>query len=464
MSLPKKSSKRSTSMIKKNNLKIHFAYSLLLILILYSCSEKVNNKLIENGMFMNNNQHTGNYESPSVTSKPDLLWKVKTGGQVTSSPVLANGIVYIGSEDHKLYAIDATTGLIKWVFKTEGPVCSTPLVAQGKAMFLSYDDFFYALNQKDGSLVWKFKTQGESKFHVKDYYNGEFKPDFWDFYLSSAAHYNEMVYFGSSDSNIYALDIGSGKKAWSYKTGGSIHSSPAIFNNSLVIGSWDSKIYCIDATSGKENWTYSTGRDTAYYVWLGIQASPSIDSGIVYVGSRDAKFYAISIETGDTLWTNNNFNLSWMPSSASIRNENLYTGSSDSFSFFSISKQDGNINYATKTNAYTFSSPAIDKEMAYIGSANGRLYGIELDNGEIMWEFPTIGCQNDTINVFDSDGKMNIEKIKKLMEDIQDMPTLSALYKDIFINTGSILSSPIISNQVIYFGSSDGFVYAITDK
>ena len=460
----KESSKNRTAMIKKSNLKICITFSLLLLFIFYSCNEKGNNNLIESSMFMSNSQHTGNYNSPSVKSEPSILWKVKTGGQVNSSPVLVNDIVYIGSEDHKLYAIDANTGIIKWVFKTNGPVCSTPLVTKGKVMFLSYDDFFYALSQKDGKLVWKFKTQGESKFNVKDYYDGSFKPDFWDFYLSSAIVCYDLVYFGSSDSNVYALNIESGEQEWSYKTGGSIHTSPAIYENSLVIGSWDSKIYCIDAINGKENWSYSTGMDTTNYIWFGVQASPSIDNGIAYIGSRDSKFYALSIETGDTLWVNNNFNMSWMPSSASIGKENLYTGSSDSFSFFSISKNDGKINYATKTNAYSFSSPAIDEEMAYIGSANGRLYGIELVKGEIMWEFQTIGCKNDTINVFDLEGRMNVEKIKKLMADIQDMPTLSSLYKDIFINIGAILSSPIISNQVIYFGSSDGFVYAITDK
>ncbi|QIA08640.1 PQQ-binding-like beta-propeller repeat protein [Draconibacterium halophilum] len=413
---------------------------------------------------MGNSQHTGYYNSPSVKTEPDILWKVKTEGQVISSPTLANNIIYVGSEDHKLYAIDATTGTVKWTYKTNGPVHSTPLVAKGKVMFLSYDGFFYALSQNNGKLVWKFKTRGESIFKVKDYYNGSFQPDFWDFYLSSAIFHNDRVYFGSSDSNVYSLNAESGEMIWTYKTGGSIHSSPAIYENSLVIGSWDSKIYCLDAESGKQNWSYSTGRDTAQYIWLGIQASPSVENGIAYIGSRDAKFYAFSIETGDTLWSNNNFDRSWMPSSAAIGKENIYTGSSDSFSFFSISKDKGDINYATKTNSYTFSSPAIDDEMVYIGSANGRLYGINLDNGEIKWEFETIGCKTDTTNVFNTEGKMDMEKIKPLVADIKDMPTLSSLYEEIFTNTGAILSSPVVSKQVIYFGSSDGFVYAITNK
>ena len=435
----------------------------IFLLPVYACNNKEKTGSAQSSMFMADNHHSGNHKSQSVKTEPHLLWKVKTDAQVISSPVVVDNVVYIGSCDKKLYAINAFNGQIKWAFKTRGPINSTPLITHGKVLFLSYDGFFYALNQSDGELVWKFKTGGEAQFNVKDYYNGSFKPDFWDFYLSSAIAANDMVYFGSSDSNIYSLNIESGEKIWNYKTMGSIHSSPAIYKNSIVVGSWDSRIYCLDASTGIKNWSYSTGRDTANFIWLGIQASPSIDSGIVYIGSRDAKFYALNIEKGDTVWTNNNFNGSWMPSSAAIGKEYIYTGSSDSFSFFSMNKKTGITNYAANTNAYTFSSPAIDKEMAYIGSANGRLYGIDLDKGISRWEFQTIGCKADTLKVFNQSGAMDVNRIRELVTGVGDMPSLSIVYKDIFTGIGAILSSPAISEQIIYFGSSDGYVYAITD-
>lgn len=438
--------------------------SLLLLLVVCSCNKNEYYDSSNSSMFMNNSQHTGKYNSLSVKSEPSILWKVKTGGQVISSPVLVDNFVFIGSEDQNLYAIDALSGVIEWTFQTDGPINSTPVVAMGKVMFLSMDGYFYAVSQSDGKLIWKFKTKGETKFNVKDYYNGSFKPDFWDFYLSSAIVNNNIVYFGSSDANIYALNVESGEKVWNYKTGGGVHSSPALYDNSLLVGAWDSRIYCLDVKNGLEKWTYTTGRDTTNYIFLGIQASPSIADGIAYIGSRDSKVYALNVRTGDTLWSMDKFNGSWMPSSAAIGKDNIYIGSSDSSSFFSINKKTGKINYATKTNSYTFSSPAIDTEMAYIGSANGRLFGVDLDKGDIKWVFQTIGNKNDTIEAFNQDGKMDLQRMKKLTEGIDDMPTLSSLYSDIFIGVGAILSSPIIEHQVIYFGSSDGYIYAVSDK
>jgi len=449
----------------KTNRNHLFAFvPVLFLYLLSSCSIQPKNQQAEVGMFMHNARHTGVYESMPVKQKPKLLWKVKTDGQVISSPVVVGQTVYVGSGDHKMYAINALSGEIKWEFETGGPINSTPLVSKGKVMFLSYDGFFYALNQADGNLIWKFKTGGEKIFPVKDYFNGSFQSDFWDFFLSSAAVKNNVVYFGSSDTNIYALDIETGKKVWSFATEGSVHSSPAIWKNNLMVGSWDSKVYCLDTDTGKEKWSYTTGRDTTNYIWLGVQASPSVENGVAYIGSRDALFYAFNIETGDTLWTQNNFHRSWMPSSAAVGKENIYTGSSDAFSFFSIDKKTGAINYSTSTNAYTFSSPAIDNEMAYIGSANGRLYGINLQTGGIQWEFQTTGCQTDTLGFFNSEEKVDRERGKQLTEGIQDMPALSKVYTHIFEQVGSVLSSPAIVNQVIYFGSCDGYIYAVSDK
>jgi outer membrane protein assembly factor BamB len=442
---------------------LNFIFFMSVVLFVFVSCNKTQNSEPE-AMFMKNPQHTSFYQSAPIINQPRILWKFKTGGQVISSPVVAGGKVFAGSADSKLYALNASDGEILWTFETGGSVNSTPLVTGGKVLFLSYDGFFYALNENTGEPIWKFKTGGESVFKVKDYFNGSFQPDFWDFYLSSATVKNGTVYFGSSDSNIYALDLETGEKKWSYFSGGSVHSSPAIWENSLVVGAWDSRVYCLDTETGDEKWVYTTGRDTENYIWLGIQASPSIDNGVAYIGSRDARLYAFDISSGDTLWTKNEFKRSWMPSSAAIGSENIYTGSSDAFSFFGIDKQTGTIKYSTSTKAYTFSTPAIDGEMAYIGSANGRLYGIDLETGDLNWTFQTEGSRTDTIGFFNDEGNVNIERVRELSAGIEDMPTLTKLYTRIFEKSGSVLSSPAIDNQVIYFGSSDGNIYAVTDK
>ena len=49
-----------------------------------------------------------------------IVWTATTGAVVKSSPAVANGIVYIGSDDGKVYAFNATTGATVWTYTT-GP-------------------------------------------------------------------------------------------------------------------------------------------------------------------------------------------------------------------------------------------------------------------------------------------------------------------------------------------------------
>lgn len=54
----------------------------------------------------------------------ELIWTFKTGGSIHSSPVIQDGIIYIGSGDKKLYALDKSTGKKLWYYKSKGAIYS----------------------------------------------------------------------------------------------------------------------------------------------------------------------------------------------------------------------------------------------------------------------------------------------------------------------------------------------------
>ncbi|MEM3175984.1 MAG: PQQ-binding-like beta-propeller repeat protein, partial [Candidatus Nitrosocaldus sp.] len=104
--------------------------------------------------------------------------------------------------------------------------------------------------------------------------------------LSSPAYSNSRVFFGSSDTYVYALDARDGSILWRVKTGDRVWSTPAIAegNGTLVACSLDSKIYAIDAYTGMLLWVFPT--------MDAIDASPCICHGRVFIGSRDGVLYA----------------------------------------------------------------------------------------------------------------------------------------------------------------------------
>jgi len=88
----------------------------------------------EDAMFRTRPEHTGVYGNGSIEPGNTELWRFPTGDGVYSSPAVADGTVYVGSEDKNLYAIDAVTGKEKWRFPTGDRVYSSPAVANGIAM------------------------------------------------------------------------------------------------------------------------------------------------------------------------------------------------------------------------------------------------------------------------------------------------------------------------------------------
>ena len=104
-------------------------------------------------MFRANPEYTGVYESGGIEPGNTELWRFATGGIVYSSPAVANGIVYVGSEDKNLYAIDAVTGKEKWRFATGDWVESSPAVANGIIDVGSNDKNLYAIGANSLSLT-----------------------------------------------------------------------------------------------------------------------------------------------------------------------------------------------------------------------------------------------------------------------------------------------------------------------
>ena len=171
--------------------------------------------------------HFNSYEhilNPANIARLAPAWTYPAVGIIASTPAIVNGVVYAGSDDKSLYALDARSGSKLWSFATGGAIFSTPAVVNGIVYIGSGDDSLYALDARSGSKLWSFATKGI-------------------IFISTPAVANGIVYVGSDDKSLYALDAHSGSKLWSFATGGFITSLPAIADGVVYVGSWDGKVY-----------------------------------------------------------------------------------------------------------------------------------------------------------------------------------------------------------------------------
>jgi eukaryotic-like serine/threonine-protein kinase len=410
-------------------------------------------------MFRNDLAHTGAYNAVGVPRLTGLKWKFHTGGLIVSSPAIAGGLLYVGSTDGYLYAVDVKSGSMKWKFASKARVVSSPAVAGGVVYFASYDGWFYAIDALSGKLKWRFNNSGERRFAASHIHGAlpaaEVMPDPFDCYLSSPAVWHGAVYFGSGDGNVYALNAATGAVQWKFKTGDVVHASPAISGGTLFIGSWDSYFYAIDALSGKQKWRFKTGEDPAIHNQVGIQSSAAVVDGMVYFGCRDSHLYALDATTGKLRWSFSTGS-SWVISSPAVLNGRVYFATSDTALFFTLDARSGKQIFTLEFHFPFFSSPAIAGNTAYIGSHDGKLTALNLATGARVWEFQTDASRQKLAAFSKPDGSPNYAA-----------GFASDFYDDLIAgvarmqSVGTILSSPVVAGRVVYFGSNDGNLYAL---
>lgn len=409
-------------------------------------------------MFRGNAAHTGVYDGAGPHEVKGIKWKFATGGKVLTSPVMDQGVIFVGSHDYNVYAVDARTGEQKWKFASRGPVSSTPAVANGVVYFGSYDGKFYAVDEASGKLKWKFSTAGERHFEAKQLHGQQpatqTVPDAWDMFQSSPVVANGIVYFGSGDGNLYALDAATGAQRWKFATGDVVHASPAYDAGTIYFGSWDSYLYAVDAATGVQKWKFKTGEDAFIHNQVGFQSSPMVVNGVVYVGCRDAQLYAVDAATGTQKWKFDNQG-SWVVNSPAFQDGKVIFGTSDSRLFHVLDAATGKPVFKVTMGGYVFSSPAVAGDVAYVGLMSGSLTAVDLKTGKQMWEFQTPQAKANHGWLLNADKSLNYAMLFR--NEYED----NAITVERLFSLGSVASSPLVADGIVYFGSADGYLYAV---
>lgn len=210
-----------------------------------------------------------------------------------SSPVVAEGRVYFGSSDERLYAVDAASGALQWAFKSGGMIHGRPAIAGKRLVFGSWDGALYALDAVSGVQLWRYQTNTEQKtstflgvqasplidgdtvyfgsrdawFYALDLATGAMK---WRYdgkgswVISGAVADARNVYFGTSDTNLLVgLDKHSGRPVFEHDTKVWTYATPVLVGGSVVGASMRGELFALDAASGKPQWSWRTPESLA---------------------------------------------------------------------------------------------------------------------------------------------------------------------------------------------------------
>jgi outer membrane protein assembly factor BamB len=326
-----------------------------------------------------------------------MRWKFVTQGIVRSQPAVDGKLVFTASDDGFVYAVARESG--EQVWKTDignlldrakreklgnspNPTGydyrqSSPVVADGKVYVGSLDGAVYALDATTGKEVWKFQTG--NKVRATAFVNAG------------------TVYIGSWDELFYALDAQTGAERWKANVGGEVQSTPVVtratpvFTHGLVItASRKASVFALDAQNGKAVWEYNYGNN----MW--VESSPFLTGDVVYVGSSGSKMLVgINVKDGkQTTAIYNTTTFNWgtplVDGDMLYYNSASYTGDNYDGGLAAVRMTDGKLGQtpdfrlamqntldAEGNWSGAAGSPVLGDGVLYIGALDGKVYALK---------------------------------------------------------------------------------------
>ena len=311
-----------------------------------------------------------------------------------------------------------------WSFKCEDEIRGTPAYFENTIYIGCYDHNLYALNAADGAFSWKYPTDGGV--------------------VSKPAIAEENVFFGSEDKRLHVISARSGKIAWSHFAEGPFRSSPCIAEGHVFIGSDDNCLHAINSMTGRSAWIFTA--DDA------IRSTPFVAHDLIYFGSESGEFYCLDFKGG----------VKWqfrakrgITSSPLVTKHAVYFTSLDGV-LYALDPSNGWVLWKFRMGKGSVSSPAILDNMIFTGAADGFIYAIDLKTAKEVWRFRTEHqvtgspvVYKDALYCTSIDGHLYCLEAR------------NGQLRWKFATEGPVTGSPLVYDDIVYFGSTDHHCYAL---
>jgi outer membrane protein assembly factor BamB len=349
----------------------------------------------------------------AVLASDAVLWKFQIGRTIYATPVIRDGVVYIGSLDSVFYAIDAKTGAERWRYKASNQIFTTAAIGQNLVCFESNNQL-YGLDLQ-GGLKWQtpLSSDGEINQH-----------DEWDYFHSSPLLVDSVAYAGGVKGHVVGVHIRTGSVLFHVQTPSqsTVKTRPAVYNNKIYFGDWDGVLYVYDLRTGEKAWEYDTKKDNTYSWVNAIQTDPLIWKAAVYFAGRSCNLYSLNPETGVRNWFYHDPGNMWLLGGPALSDSTLYLGSSNQHTLHAFNSVKGEKKWQQEVDYRIFGKPLVDGDYVFVGTGNeyyeslGSLCALDKQSGELV--------------------------------------------NRLALN-GQVHSSPVIDDGILYLGCGDGFVYAV---
>ena len=301
-----------------------------------------------------------------------LLWSFPQEGQegdglegIYASPAVTDDLVLVGGYNGILYALDPSTRQKVWEFQTDDSIVGSPA--------LVYEE----VREITATPTPSFGSASSIGAPTPTPSDGT--PSGQDVVASRL----ELIIVGSSDGNLYAMDT-NGVEQWRFETGNKIWSMPVVYEDVVYFGSLDHNVYAVSLKdtgslrAGDEMWRFETDGAVA--------ATPLVMNGRVYIGSFDRRFYSLDAFSGQEAWAEPFEAENWFWSKAVSDGATVYVASLDG-NLYSLDSTSGAERWRFEAQSPIIAAPALVPSGVAVATDNGDIYLVRSTDGTEIRDF-----------------------------------------------------------------------------
>jgi len=200
-----------------------------------------------------------------------------------TTPVVEGDVIYVSTFDGHIYTLSTEAGnLLPWNFEAEVGFVSSPMLYEDTIFVGSFNHELYAIKIGSDKPLWKFSPPGGNWF--------------W----ATPVVKDGVVYAGCLDGKIYAITAETGEQLWGFDTESPIVSSPVLVDDLLVVAAESGDIYVFDTNVKPNDKAMMPVKSIS--IDVPVRGSLCVQEGVVYVRAQDNCLYALDIEKGWINW------------------------------------------------------------------------------------------------------------------------------------------------------------------
>jgi len=195
--------------------------------------------------------------------------------------------------------------------------------------------------------------------------------------------HDDVVYIGSMDRHLYALNLADGAVLWDFPADGAFAGTPAWEEGHLYIGAFDNRLYAIDAQTGTEEWRF----EGSNWFWGG----PVVHDGVVYAVDVDGNAYAVDAQEGVKIWKRS-LDTTVRAGLALYVDEDssqIFVGGQNG-TLYALDAAEGFVMWSTSREGQILSPPVVAEDVVYttVSFDAERIRAALTANGRTIWVYP----------------------------------------------------------------------------